>query len=340
MARQTNLGSSALLTAGFILIGLAGTAFAAFPGSNGRISFVSGPDIYTMNSDGSDVRQLTSLGPNNSANWQSWSPDGRQLVFSEFPPNVPAQLWLMNGDGSNQHLLLSDATDAAYFPSFSPDGKEVVFSRCPPNSQGDACAIYRVRKDGTGLTALTPSEPGTNDFWPFYSPDGFTIAFQSFNRGGVLGAFYLMNADGSNVRRLTPPEIGAFYASWSPDGSKIAFASHCCDPQNVDIWVINLDGNELKRLTGSAQTDGDIPIAYADRYLSWSPEGNAIVFWQYNPDTSVVAIFVLSLDGRAPALLHSMPAPKTNGPQGRRRRHAPQQIEAGGFFPQWGAAVR
>jgi Tol biopolymer transport system component len=52
-----------------------------------RIAFVQGPDIFTMNPDGSDVRQLTNLGANNSAFFESWSPDGRQLVFSEYPNN-------------------------------------------------------------------------------------------------------------------------------------------------------------------------------------------------------------------------------------------------------------
>src|SRR5580765_7975365 len=84
-------------------------ASATFPGKNGRIAFVLGPDIYTMNPDGSDVRQLTDLGPDNSASWESWSPDGKLIVFSEFPsPNFDGQLWIMNADGSNQHMLLAE----------------------------------------------------------------------------------------------------------------------------------------------------------------------------------------------------------------------------------------
>jgi hypothetical protein len=44
-----------------------------------------GPDIYTMNPDGSDVRPLTTLTDDNSAFWEHWSPDGKQIVFSESP---------------------------------------------------------------------------------------------------------------------------------------------------------------------------------------------------------------------------------------------------------------
>src|SRR5215831_9136974 len=84
-------------------------AYATFPGKNGRIAFVLGPDIYTMNPDGSDVRQLTNLGEK-AAFWEWWSPDGKQIVFNIFSPPFfnAGEIWLMNADGSNQHLVLKE----------------------------------------------------------------------------------------------------------------------------------------------------------------------------------------------------------------------------------------
>src|SRR5215831_19129002 len=97
------LSSLLLVSAGFIL--LPTPAHATFPGNNGRIAFIFGPDIYTMNPDGSDVKQLTNVGES-VAFWESWSPDGKQLVFNVFsPPNFVGEIWLMNADGSNQHLV-------------------------------------------------------------------------------------------------------------------------------------------------------------------------------------------------------------------------------------------
>src|SRR6266446_6978439 len=61
-------------------------AHATFPGKNGRIAFVQDGEIFSMNPDGSDVRQLTHLGPDNSASWPAWSADGKQIVFNESPP--------------------------------------------------------------------------------------------------------------------------------------------------------------------------------------------------------------------------------------------------------------
>ena len=61
-----------------------------------------------------------------------------------------------------------------------------------------------MRLDGTGLTAITPLQQAAGDFGPVYSPDGSEIAFESYDREGILGAVYVMNADGSDIRRITP----------------------------------------------------------------------------------------------------------------------------------------
>jgi hypothetical protein len=61
-----------------VLLATALPAFASYPGKNGKIAFINGPDVYTMNPDGSNVKQLTDLGTNNGAYFESWSPDGKQ----------------------------------------------------------------------------------------------------------------------------------------------------------------------------------------------------------------------------------------------------------------------
>lgn len=328
---------------GALLVALSLPVQATFPGENSRIAFVLGPDIYTMNPDGSDVRQLTNLGPNNSAFWENWSPDARQLVFSEYPTNSTGQLWIIDADGSHQHLLLSEADYGENAPSFSPDGAWVVFTRCQNVSNGNGCAIYRIRTDGSGLTPVTDFQLALNDWEPVYSPDGMTIAFDSFNRDGYVVAIWLMNADGSDIHRLTPPELECINPHWSPDGEKIAFRTHGYNPQNNDIWVINRDGSGLHRLTGTAASDMDIPVAYYNEAPSWSPHGHFIAFDQYDPKANTDGIFVMSADGsrRTQLMKFSAARPRiadqarTNDPRRRKRHHGPREVEQNGVWPRW-----
>ena len=98
-------------------------AHASFPGKNGRIVFIQDGEVFTMNSDGTDIKQLTQLSPDNSAAWAAWSADGKQIVFNEFsPPDGVAQVWAMNSDGTNQHLVFAEQEYSENRPSFSPDG--------------------------------------------------------------------------------------------------------------------------------------------------------------------------------------------------------------------------
>jgi len=290
-------------------------AGATFPGTDGRIAFGSDRyggtgNIFTMKPDGSDVHQLTFLtAAEGHALFENWSADGTRLVFEEANPDFSLErIFVMNADGSNQHLLLSDPAYHHLFPSFSPDGSRVAFSRCRPDFE--ACAIYRVKSDGQGLTAITHFDVRHNvlDFQPEYSPNGKTIAFFSFNRGGVIAAIYLMGAHGSNVRQLTPASLQAGAPDWSPDGSRIVFDTNCCNPQHSAIWTMRADGTGLPEQLTFPGDDHDFVPAYA-------PAGDKIAFERDSPDFSTSSILVMNADG-------SNPLP----------------IQADAFNPAWGPA--
>jgi Tol biopolymer transport system component len=330
-----------------LAIALAVPAEATFPGKNGRIAFILGPDVYTMNPDGSDIKQLTNLGPDGGAFWESWSPDGKQIVFNEYrPPDFLGQLWLMNADGSHQHLLLAEADFNDERPSFTPDGSSVIFNRCRldiETGEYSTCSLYQIGLNGTDLRAVTDFELGTKDLSPQFSPDNGPLAFTSIGRGGIIAAIYLTTADGSGPSQITPAPLSGRQPDWSPNGKAIAFATHCCNPQNEEIWVANIEGNGLRRLTNNGD---DYSAGPHDFHPSWSPQGDAIVFERDAPDFSSSAIFIMKADGSGPTKLMSLGHPAR--PNGRARRiqqqgnhllkHGPKEIEEGGALPQWGVA--
>lgn len=329
-----------------LLVLSAGIASGTYPGSNGRIAFVQGPDIFTMNPDGTDVRQLTNLGPDSHASWQSWSPDGRQIVFNEFrPPDFLGQLWIMNADGGNQHLLLAEADFDNERPSFTPDGRSVIFTRCRLDML-DTCALFQIQTDGTGLRPVTQFELGIMDLSAQYSPAEGSVAFIGVARGGIICAIYLTSGSTSELRRITPAPLSARQPDWSPDGRRIAFSTHCSNPQNEEIWLVNSEGNELRRLT---MNGGDYLAGPHDFHPSWSPQGDAIVFERVAPDFSSADIVVMKPDGsdsksvfvlKASRGAHTLDAKQVHG-WGKHigKRHL-KEIEEGGALPRWGPVPR
>ena len=231
-------------------------------------------EIYVMNADGSDQRQLTST-PGNS-NGPAVSPNGQRIVFHS-NRGGGTDIYMMNVDGGDVIRLtnLTALGPSAHFANWSPDGQQVVF-----NSFVQPRDIYVINTDGTGLTNLT-NHP-SDDLRADWSPDGRTIAFVS-NRDGNQ-EIYLMMPDGTEPVRLTFTAGADANPDWSPNGRLIAFESN--RDGNSEIYVMNGDGTEPVRLTEDSALDTK---------PSWSPDGKKIAF--HRQVEGHFEVFTMNADG-------------------------------------------
>ena len=146
------------------------------------------------------------------------------------------------------------------------------------DSQRDGDAdIYTIAADGTGVRQLT-DVPG-RDYEPDAGPDGKTVVFASQRATGESAQLYLMDIDGSNVRRLTFSAGGSGtvlddYPEWSPDGTRIVFQRTVIpeDKKHVyaDIWLIDPKTGQETALTNTTNIWDSTP--------SFSADGKALLY--------------------------------------------------------------
>jgi Tol biopolymer transport system component len=263
-SRVLSLITSTMLAA-FVLLFTAATVHATYAGKNGRITFVSNLSgtyqLYTINPDGSDMRQITNLRPTENTIWTpDYSPDGRQIVFSHDMTGA-LELYTINADGSGLTQITHDG-NGHLFARWSPDGQRFVLMSGSPEKA--TTVITTMRTDGSDEVSLTDDIP-FESYQPEYTPDGKQIVFAS-QAGGLVSAVWIMNADGSGKKRLTDAPLEAGGPDMSPDGKRVTFYSQQNTPKPAAVWVMNVDGSSQQRLT---------PLGL---YPNFSPDGTKLVF--------------------------------------------------------------
>jgi hypothetical protein len=218
------------------------------------------PEIYSMRTDGSRLRQITDDPATNDL-WPDVSPDGTKVVWVQQEAGGPGteELWVADIDGSNAHQITSNTwldTD----PAFSPDGHRIAYVSNAPQGMGGN-QLDTVLVDGSNRRKLVTK---SSVALPHWSPDGTRIAFVDLlGRGGF--AIDTVTNDG-RTREVVVDEPQGFesFPVWSPDGRQIGYA---WNPRWPDSGTIQVATVPATGGSGTRVTDGPndtVPVDWAD----------------------------------------------------------------------------
>jgi TolB protein len=218
-------------------------------------------EIWAMDYDGSNQRQITHLG--SIALSPRISPDGSRLAFSALTKNG----WeiMMYSLELNRAVSFPRFEGTNLSPAWSANGSKLAFS----SSRSGAPEIVVSDASGGGLQRLTTGKgPDVSPVWNRQTNS--EIAFVSGRTG--LPQIYTMGADGTNQTRMTDQGY-AVSPNWSPSGHLLTFAwvrkYGPGDPGALDIYLMDIASKQWVQLTHDGGKN-DFP--------SWSPDGRHIVF--------------------------------------------------------------
>ena len=214
--------------------------------------------LAIMDQDGANVRLLSQgqeivLTPR-------FSPTSQEITYMSYTRDQP-KVFIMNLE-TGQRELVGDFPSMTFAPRFSPDGQRVVMSLGTPDGESSIYELDLRTRQSRRLTQSNGIDTG-----PSYSPDGRQIVFESDREG--TQQLYVMNSDGSGVRRLSNGGDGRYSTPvWSPRGDYIAFTKQSSG--RFLIGVMKPDGTGERVLTEGYHNEGP----------TWAPNGRVLMFFR------------------------------------------------------------
>ena len=275
----------------------AASASAAYPGRDGRLSFTRANQVYSINSDGSGVKKLTSSAKNY---WARWAPNGNRIAFVHETASGSKDIWVMRANGTHKQQVTHLGSVTA--PTWSPDGRWIAFGSPLQKVRSAApfgAPVAILGDEGDGPESLEV-EPGGSVAW---SADGQHIAYYS-NSYPDSPDHYLLVLNTASGQVTEHNSVGGSCCgegdfgdlAWSADGARLAYTDtsycpECGEPPSPGHVFI--------------ETYPDLEDLYAnvahDKQPAFSPSGEYVAV--ANSATRTLRIFITRPDGSQRHLL-------------------------------------
>lgn len=239
--------------------------------------------LFTSNTDGSEIQQITFLEDNHQASRPSWSPDGETIVFTSTlrSTTAGASLYLINTDGSNLRPLKEEEGNPLVLsgsnPSWSPDGAKIAFDLCTNcEAGGGNYEIYVYHFDTDSVVQITDSP--AKDYVPKWTTSQDRISFSSDREyydstdRRLDQDLYDILPNGSELRRITTDGKIGFWVNRSLNDSYFLIKN------SSPIQWYSLDFFTQDTVQTFSLTSLTSEMIQNFKPIMFSPEGKFLVF--------------------------------------------------------------
>ncbi len=232
------------------------------------------PDIHKMNAEGGGIVNLTQS--ETSEYMPAWSPGGDKISFVR----VVDGRWEIHvmDNGGNRQMRLDNSPVFNGYPSWSPQGDKIAFVNTP-EQDSKVLRIYTIDPDGQNKQLLYETL-GADVRSPRWSPDGKKMLFVYWSKldQGIDEIRILDVMTRKVVNSIHLMEVPIDSAVWAPIGRTIVFTAFSIDVRRIvryGIFLVDADGNNQEPLWHTFSPQG---LYYGGERLSWSPDGQSILF--------------------------------------------------------------
>ncbi len=259
-------------------------------------------DIFLLDLENSILKRLTNSMKDGSYGTHAIDPeisnDFSKIVFSSnWEQGI--EVYIMNSDGAGQKKLTNSS---ARNPSISKDGKKISYIDTDHEGHG---GLFIMDSDGSQQAMLHTENILESYSNPSFSFDNNKIVFEGYvdydsEKYKGTNDLFIIDSDGTKIRRIVINELEEHNPSFSPDDMKIVFDAFQIEGSsifyhNAEIFIIESDGSHIQQLTNNEYQDYDPIFISAGEKILFESNRNGFT-----------GIYIMDIDGNNQTLITSI----------------------------------